>query len=222
MTTATQQSAIIAATKPDSILPNTARLLIGLVLGTAITVGLYWLMSALVAAGQNALTDAPKGRIVDFVRVPDPPQLRVERPKPKKPPKPERAPETPQVQNEAVKPSGNTVNIGNLSIDNSLAVDTSAGLSASDGEYLPIVKVAPQYPRRAQTRGIEGYVLLSFTVTETGSVVDPVVIEAEPPGIFDEAAKKAVQRFKYKPRVINGKPQRVPGVEHVITFELED
>lgn len=197
------------------------RMLVGVVAGLAIAFLLYWLMSALVAAGVNALTEAPKGRIVDFVRVPDPPQLRTEQPKPEKPPKPEVAPETPKMENTQVKPVGNTVNIGDLGVDSSLAVDTGAGLSASDGEYLPIVKVAPQYPSRAQSRGIEGWVLLRFTVTETGAVVDPEVIDAEPSGIFDNAAKKAVLRFKYKPRVIDGKPHRVPGVEHLITFELE-
>ena len=162
------------------------RSVIGIAMGIAITFLLYWLMSALVAAGRNALTEAPKGRIVDFVRVPNPPQLRTEQPKPEKPPKPQKAPETPQMQNETVKPSGNTVNIGSMAIDSDLAVDTSAGLSASDGEYLPIVKVAPVYPRRAQSRGIEGWVLLSFTVTETGSVIDPVVIDAEPQGLLPE------------------------------------
>ena len=199
-----------------------ARSVAGIVVGLTITFLLYWLMSALVAAGKNALTEAPKGRIVDFVRVPNPPQLRTEQPKPEKPPKPQKAPETPQVQNETVKPSGNTVNIGSMAIDNNLAVDTSAGLSASDGEYLPIVKVAPVYPRRAQTRGIEGWVLLRFTVTETGSVIDPVVVDAEPQGVFDRAAKKAVERFKYKPRVVDGKAQVVQGVEHLITFKLDD
>lgn len=199
-----------------------ARLLVGVAAGLIIAFLLYWLMSVLVAAGVNAMTEAPRGRIVDFVRVPDPPQLRTEQPKPEKPPKPQRPPEAPEVQADTVKPTGNTVNIGNLSVDSSLAVDTSAGLSASDGEYLPIVKVAPQYPSRAQSRGIEGWVLLRFTVTETGAVKDPVVIDAEPSGVFDNAAAKAVLRFKYKPRVVNGKPQEVPGVEHLITFELEN
>ena len=198
------------------------RTLIGIAIGLLMTFLLYWLMSALVAAGKNALTEAPKGRIVDFVRVPNPPQLRTEQPKPEKPNKPQIAPKTPQVQTQAVKPQGNTVNIGAMSVDSDLAVDTSAGLSASDGEYLPIVKVAPVYPRRAQTRGIEGWVLLSFTVTETGSVIDPQVIDAEPSGVFDSAAKKAVERFKYKPRVVNGQPQVVTGVEHLITFKLDD
>lgn len=214
-------SALLHVTRSDSLWRAALRVCVGGLTALVITLLLYWLMSALVAAGRSALTEAPKGRIVDFVRVPEPPQLRTEQPKPEKPPKPDIAPETPQVQTETVKPSGSTVNIGNLSVDSDLAVDTSAGLSASDGEYLPIVKVAPQYPRRAQTRGIEGWVLLTFTVTETGAVVDPVVIDAEPSGVFEEAATKAVVRFKYKPRVINGQAQQVTGVEHLITFELD-
>lgn len=198
------------------------RMAIGLAVAVIITALLYWLMSALVAAGKNALTEAPRGRIVDFVRVPDPPQLRTEQPRPEKPDKPQIAPETPEMRSEVVKPSGNTVNLGALSVDNDLAVDTSAGLSASDGEYLPIVKVAPIYPSRAQSRGIEGWVLLSFTVTEAGSVIEPRVIDADPRGMFDRAAMKAVERFKYKPRVVNGQPQVVRGVEHLITFQLDD
>lgn len=198
------------------------RAVLAVLLGLTVTILLYWLMSALVAAGKDALTEAPKGRIVDFVRVPNPPQLRTEQPKPEKPDKPDIAPETPQLQAETVKPGGNAVNIGALAVDTSLAVDTGAGLSASDGEYLPIVKVAPVYPSRAQSRGVEGWVLLSFTVTETGSVIDPVVIDTEPSsGIFNRAAMKAVERFKYKPRVVNGQAQVVKAVQHLITFELE-
>lgn len=215
------QITIASATREGGPGLAVLRMLAGVIAGAIIAFLLYWLMSVLVAKGVNALTEAPKGRIVDFVRVPDPPQLRTEQPKPEKPPKPEVAPEVPKMQADTVKPTGNTVDIGNMDIDSSLAVDTSAGLSASDGEYLPIVKVAPQYPSRAQTRGIEGWVLLRFTVTETGAVIDPEVIDAEPAGIFDNAAKKAVMRFKYKPRVVDGVAQKVPGVEHLITFELE-
>lgn len=215
------QITIASATKEGGPQLAIVRLLVGAVAGVVIAFSLYWLMSVLVAAGVNALTDAPKGRIVDFVRVPDPPQLRTEQPKPEKPPKPEVAPETPKMETSTVKPVGNSVDIGNMDVDSSLAVDTSAGLSASDGEYLPIVKVAPQYPSRAQSRGIEGWVLLRFTVTETGAVIDPEVIDAEPAGMFDRAAQKAVVRFKYKPRVIDGVAQKVLGVEHLITFELE-
>jgi periplasmic protein TonB len=214
-------SAIVSATRTALPLQDIKHFAIAMVAGLAVTFLLYWLMSALVAAGVNAMTEAPKGRIVDFVRVPDPPQLRTEQPKPEKPPKPEVAPEAPKMQNEMVKPLGNTVDIGSMGVDTGLAVDTSAGLSASDGEYLPIVKVAPDYPSRAQSLGIEGWVLLKFTVTVTGAVKDPVVVDAEPAGVFDKAALKAVLRFKYKPRVVDGVPKEVPGVEHLITFEID-
>ena len=78
------------------------------------------------------------------------------------------------------------------------------------------------YPRRAAARGIEGYVLLECTVTKTGAVRDPRVLESKPPGIFDRAAMNASLKFKYKPKVVNGEPIEVSGVRNRITFELTD
>ena len=94
------------------------------------------------------------------------------------------------------------------------------GQGMPDGDMLPIVKVAPNYPRRAADRGIQGYVLLEFTVDETGRVVDPRIIESSPANIFDQSALRAVLRFKYKPRVVNGRPIRVEGVLHRLIYEL--
>lgn len=103
-----------------------------------------------------------------------------------------------------------------------LDLDIGAGLQATDGEYLPIVKIAPQYPRRALSRGIEGYAIVEYTVTRLGTVKDPVVIESSPGTIFNNAAIKSALRYKYKPRVVDGKPIEVSGVRTKITFELED
>lgn len=103
-----------------------------------------------------------------------------------------------------------------------LDLDIGAGLQATDGEYLPIVKIAPQYPRRALSRGIEGYAIVEYTVTRLGTVKDPVVIESSPGTIFNNAAIKSALRYKYKPRVVDGKPIAVSGVRTKITFELED
>lgn len=202
-------------------LRNFLRLLLGGALAAVVTFGLYWLMAELVAAGRGAMTDSPAGKIIDFVRIKREQNLEIERPKPEKPDKPQETPDAPPPQVETEAPTAGAVNLGPMTIDQRL---TSEGfrLSASDGEYLPIVKVAPIYPSGAQSRGVEGWVLLEFTVTETGAVRDPVVLEAEPSGTFDEAAKRAVVKFKYKPRVENGKPVQVPGVRHLITFEIED
>ena len=105
-------------------------------------------------------------------------------------------------------------------------MDVSAGFGftdgAADGDYLPIVKVAPVYPRRAVDLGIEGYVIVEFTVTKSGSVKDPVVIEYHPSTIFNKAAIAAALKFKYKPRIVNGEPIEVRGVLNKITFKLTD
>ena len=87
---------------------------------------------------------------------------------------------------------------------------------------LPIVKVAPVYPDRALKEGIEGHVLLEFVVTETGAVRDVEVLEANPSGVFERAALKAVAKFKYKPRIVDGKPVETTGVRNRIDFEISD
>lgn len=91
-----------------------------------------------------------------------------------------------------------------------------------EAEFLPLVKVAPVYPRSALERNVQGHVLLEFAVTTTGAVRDPIVVEAEPPGVFDRAALTAVSRFKYKPRVVEGETVEVTGVRNRIVFEVAD
>ena len=95
-------------------------------------------------------------------------------------------------------------------------------MSALFNGYLPIVKIAPQYPRRALSRGLEGYVIVEYTVTKQGTVKNAVVVESKPEGIFDSAAVKSALRYKYKPRVVDGEPIEVSGVRTQINFELDE
>lgn len=90
-------------------------------------------------------------------------------------------------------------------------------------EYLPIVKVAPRYPRRAQTREICGSCVVEYTVSSKGTVVDPKVVDGQcrPRGVFENASLKAAAQFKYKPRVVDGVAVPVIGVKNKFTFELE-
>lgn len=92
-----------------------------------------------------------------------------------------------------------------------------------DGDFLPLVRVQATYPRRAIERGVEGYAVVSLTVEPDGSV-DPSsvqILEAEPTGYFEKAAKKAAAKFKYKPRVVDGVPQTVTGVTYRFSFTLD-
>ena len=212
------------------------RLGLSTIVGVVVTLGLFYLMQYLIQGADSALTDDKIGNLVDFVRVKQDQQLETKQRKPKKPPPPDEPPPDvpPQNFNVAVDSAG--FNMSN--VDLSVSVDVGGGgFGISDGEYLPIVKVQPQYPRRALSRGLAGYVIVEFTVTAQGTVKNPFVIEncghipnARSPGdcvdkpnsVFDSAALKAAAKFKYKPKVIDGNPVETGGVQNKIPFELAE
>ena len=90
-----------------------------------------------------------------------------------------------------------------------------------DGDVVPIVRPPPEYPPRA-LGGVEGWVRVQFSVTSIGTVRDAKVIDSEPGTIFDEAALKAITRWRYNPRVENGEAVERVGLRTIIRFELED
>jgi protein TonB len=209
------------------------RFLIALVLGSLVAFGLLFIMQALVASGQSAITKTERTRIVDFVRVEREETVQRKREKPDRPPNPdEPPPEAPQPSVDNTTSQGDSTQAVQTIQQNApvpvsqVEMNVTAGFGfsegAADGDYLPIVKVAPVYPRRAIDRGIEGYVIVEFTVTKTGAVRDPVVVEYHPSTIFNKAAIEAALKFKYKPRIVNGEPIEVRGVLNKINFELED
>ena len=196
------------------------RYVVGVAAGLVVTFLLFLLMQALIKSDKSPFSDAGQGRILDFVRLEDDQELITKKRKPIPPPPPdEPPPDMPKPDFDSNISQGVEIGAVQVEVDHNLS---GTGGFTSDGEYLPIVKVAPIYPRRAQTRGIEGYVLLEFVVMATGAVRDPVVIDAKPPGIFDRAAIQAALKFKYKPKVVNGEAVEVSGVRNLIKFELED
>ena len=185
--------------------------------GAAVTVALFLLMRNLIYQEEYLVEEGPARRIIDIImedvqiqtfrteELPDKPDEVEEQP-------PE--PEIPEIQPEKVTQDIN-LNIGSTRIN----IKVGKGFS-SDGEYLPIVKVAPIYPRLAQTRGIEGYCIVEYVVTQTGAVRDPVIVDC-PNSVFSRASLKAALKFKYKPRIVDGDPVEVSGVLNKFTYELE-
>ncbi len=98
--------------------------------------------------------------------------------------------------------------------------DVTPTPGAAEGDLLPIMTVPPEYPERMASRGTEGWVIVEFTVDELGRVVAPRVIESFPSRGFDKAALRAVLRYKYKPRVVNGSAVAVRGVRQRIVFNM--
>lgn len=199
---------------------NVARLILAAVLAAATTFGLLLLMHFLIAADMRAPEEREDRKVADIHMPERQIETKYDTEKPEKPEDPEEPP-PPMPEPDFQQPdvTASALNMAAPRVAPNLDVKGIGGF-ASDGEYLPIVKVQPQYPSRALSRGIEGYVIVEFTVTTNGSVKDPVVIESEPSSIFDNAAMKAALKFKYKPRVIDGEPVEVPGVRNKITFAI--
>ncbi|PCJ23300.1 MAG: hypothetical protein COA96_12065 [SAR86 cluster bacterium] len=98
------------------------------------------------------------------------------------------------------------------------------GNDESDQEVVPTLTAIPQYPSQAAEQGIEGWVLVGFTITEAGKVAKNsiVVVDAEPADIFDRNSINAASRFEFEPRIRNGKAVEIEGVQYVFRYELED
>lgn len=198
---------------------NFGRLAIAGVLAIAVTFGLLSIMSALITQDIKPPEEKAGEKIADFLMPERTIETQYEAAKPDKPEEPEEQPDMPEPEFETPDLNPDQINMAAPRVSPNLNIKGVGGFSG-DGEYLPIVKVQPVYPRRALTRGIEGYVIVEFTVTTNGSVRDPFVVESQPKNVFDRAAMKAALKFKYKPRVIDGEPIEVPGVRNKITFAI--
>ncbi len=198
------------------------RYALSIVIGVVVTLSLLFVMQLLIASGKAALSEPRDRAQLDFVRVKRNENLNTEDFTPEKPPPPpEVPPETPPQEMDSVDPNAPTINIAPPSVSADTNIGGPGGMNIAEGDYLPIVRVAPVYPARALSRGLEGYVDMSFTVTTTGTVRDPIVMFSTS-SLFERAATRAVLKFKYKPRVVDGIPVDVSGVKTRISFQIED
>jgi protein TonB len=199
-----------------------ARYAISIAIGVIVTLSLLFVMQLLIATGKAALTEPRDRAQLDFVRIKRNENLNTEEFTPDKPPPPpEVPPEAPPQEMDSIDPNAPTINVSAPTVSADTGIGGPGGMNIAEGDYLPIVRVAPVYPARALSRGLEGYVDLSFTVTETGTVTDPVILFSTS-SLFDRAAERAVLKFKYKPRVVDGVAVSVPNVKTRISFKIED
>ena len=194
----------------------------GVVLMAAgVTIGLFLVMKVLVTGQEYKIEEELASIGIDFVRVERDEESQTKDRALKRPSKvePEEPPPPPKL------PQPDRPNVDKASMSADMGAFDLAGLNLNapvDGDTLAIVRVLPRYPSRALSRGIEGWVLLEFAIDELGLAVNPVVIESEPPGIFDRAATSAVKRWKYRPMIEDGRPRMRPGVRQLISFEIAE
>ncbi len=189
------------------------------VLGLAITFGLVMLMYKLIDSGSKELDEGEAFKIPDFLHVEREVEENAKKTEVVKPDEPETPPpELPEDQLDVEVPD-NAVSMAAPVVGGDLNV--GLGTFSRDSDYIPVYVPQPQYPRRAQTRGKEGYAVVEVIITTTGGVRDPVMVEEFPEGWgFGRAAVKAANKLKYNPRVVDGVGQEVPGVLYKFTFQM--
>ena len=198
-----------------------ARFLIAFAFAGGVTFGLFYLMQSLIGV-EGEIDDSEKIKVVDFVRVKRSEEVKK---KEREPPKKEKIDDTPPPpdfsMDQTTSLDGGGIGIA-AAVETSMSLDTGGGFSmaSADGDAVPMVRVPPQYPERAAQRGIEGRVLIEFTISKSGSVKDAKVIAYEPSTIFNKAALKAVRQWKYNPKIVNGKAVEQTGMRIAIPFRM--
>ena len=189
------------------------------ILGLMVTFSLIVLMFKLIDSGNKEIDEKEAIKIADFLHVERERTTNEKVAEIEKPDEPEPPPELPDDNIEFETPE-NMVSMAAAPVANKLSV--GLGSFARDTDFIPVYVPQPQYPRRAQSRGKEGYAVIQVIITTTGGVRDPIMVEEDPEGWgFGRAALKAANKLKYNPRVVDGVPEEVSGVMYKFTFQMQ-
>lgn len=195
-----------------------------------VTFGLFLFMYKLISLGGDNRTELEAISGIRFgpVEIPDE-IVEKSRRKPPKPPPPKEPPPPPRMQvskTDQVVQEMPQMDIPQLDVPLSGGAGMFIGNfeqvdQAAEGDIIPIVRINPIYPREAAINGTEGWVKLEFTITETGTVKSPKVIDSQPPRIFNREAIRAILKWKFKPRVVDGAAVERQATQ-TIDFKLEN
>ncbi len=196
------------------------RVAISAALGVLVTFALIILMYKLIDSGNKDLDEKEAIKIPEFVQVDRDLTENVKQTQIEKPEDPETPPPDLPDDNIEFEVPENAISMAAPAANANLKLSGTGGF-ARDSDYIPVYVPQPEYPRRAQTRGKEGYAVIEVIITTTGGTRDPILIEEFPEGWgFGKAALKAASKLKYNPRVVDGIGQEVPGVLYKFTFQM--
>jgi len=198
---------------------------IAICLGAMMTFGLFALMAFLVNFdGERLQSGAKSEPLVINQQAQETKAKKTIRLKPKPPSLPDTPPPPMQLNSKAQTNEPKmrlAINLPTVNIQSGISAGLSGPVLAQDGDATPIVRIEPRYPMKAARSGKEGYVILSFSINELGGVDDVKVIEAKPRRLFSKEARRALRRWKYKPKMVDGQPQKQTGQTVRLDFRLE-
>ena len=189
----------------------------------------FYFMSLLISTGKNPKKADNQNIQINFLLNSQIDDLELRSRRTPKKPKEEKPPPTSpklKIQQTELKKPEMISQLPKLDLpDDFQSDDKRAGIASqsnTDREVTPIFRIQPTYPRRAALHNIEGFVILEFDITETGETDNITVIQASPPQIFNSNAIQALRKWKYKPKIENGKTIRQNGLKVQLDFNLRD
>jgi protein TonB len=198
------------------------RLAIGVPLAALVTFGLFTLMRALIFSDEVPPEEAGDALVIDILQTREESEVRTREERPEKPDEINTPPPPPKI--EAAKAEapdeGLAETLGRLPGLDPDAVDQGdVAFVVADRDEQPLVRVPPIYPPRAAERGTEGSCDITFDVNPDGSVTnaDAVCTSA----LFKRASERAVEKWKYAPKIVDGEPQMRRGLVVTLDFNLE-
>jgi protein TonB len=199
------------------------RFLISILLGASVAFALFVVMAKLVENTGEAGEKPPPPPVIDIVMAEpdDEANTRIRTPPPPPPP-PQEPPKVEMVEPDAAEANNDGFSLSIPSVDTGGVGVSIGGIGdmMRDGDATPVVRIDPKYPPEAARDGTEGWVLLSFTIDTLGGVIDVEVLDADPKRVFDREAKRALRKWKYRPKVVDGVAQEQPGLQVRLDFTL--
>lgn len=104
---------------------------------------------------------------------------------------------------------------------NSFGKDWSDESSLEQSELIAINKIVPEYPRNALQRGLEGYSVVEYDIDSSGKVIDPIIVESKPKGVFNRSSIRAIQKYEFEPPKVNGELVSVQGLQTKFVYQLK-
>jgi protein TonB len=186
--------------------------------GTVITMALFYVMNLLIAIQPGATFEPTPSIPIDWIHVAPPEEPPIVTARQFKRPEPLTLP---PIDTSRSEPGESVINVGRPA-----PPPPGPGLQrltsiSPDGPLVVMVRVRPVYPAVAAQRGLSGFCAVQFDVLADGSVTNIQVIESSH-SLFEASATRAAQRFRYKPRIVDGIAQITSGVRYLFTFEMED
>jgi protein TonB len=193
-------------------------------------------MQSLISGGKDLKKSDATENFIEFVRLKRPSNLETK--KRELPKKPEVKEEVMPKEAMNIAQSDNKPQRPEMKFDTpKMNIDLAAGTggmeisgagpggggSSGTSDEVPLIRIEPQFPQEAAMQGItKGWVRLTLDLAPDGSVSQANIVQSSPRKIFDQAAIKAVLKWRYRPKMVEGKAVVRKGLKIQLDFELAE